>query len=68
MATRFSSKIKKAAKDLRSQQTQPVAASGVQQALQQQQAGQGTAGSVGQATGQSNIQEVLGIQAQRQQG
>ena len=36
--------------------------------MQQQQAGQGTAGSVGQATGQSNIQEVLGIQAQRQQG
>lgn len=68
MATRFSSKIKKAAQNLRSQQAQPMGASGMQQAFQQQQAGQGTAGSVGQATGQSNIQEILGIQAQRQQG
>lgn len=67
MASKLSEKIKEAAQNLRQKQQSAPAGGATEQAFQQATAAQGMAGTAA-PSGQSNIQEVLGVQQQRAQG
>ena len=67
MALKLSEKIKQQAQNIRQNQQAGMAGTKTQQAFQQAAVAQGKAGTAA-PSGQSNIDEILGIQQQRMQG